>query len=62
MERRTFTVSIDKSLQDSFREKCKNDGIKYNEVIEALLQAYINGTVKVNVKTTYTVISNDKDL
>ncbi len=50
MERKTFTVSIDKSLQDSFREKCKNDGIKYNEVIEALLQAYINGTVKVNVK------------
>ena len=35
MERKTFTVSIDKSLQDSFREKCKNDGIKYNEVIEA---------------------------
>lgn len=54
-ERKAMSIQIDKSLQDSFREKCKSENLKYSDVAEALLQAYVDGKISVEVETNYKV-------
>lgn len=55
MARKAMSIQIDESLQDSFREKCKSEKLKYSEVAEALLQSYVDGTIDVTVETRYKV-------
>lgn len=55
MARKAMSIQIEESLQDTFREKCKSEKLKYSEVAEALLQAYVNGDVHVEVETKYRV-------
>ena len=43
MARKTMSIQIEESLQDAFRNKCKSENLKYSEVAEALLQAYVEG-------------------
>ncbi|MFG6378262.1 MAG: hypothetical protein K1W19_08115 [Lachnospiraceae bacterium] len=59
MARKSMSIQIDESLQDSFREKCKSEKLKYSEVAEALLQSYVDGKIHVEVETRYTVIPKD---
>ena len=59
MARKSMSIQIEESLQDNFREKCKSEKLKYSEVAEALLQAYVNGDVHVQVETRYKVIPKD---
>ena len=59
MPRKTMSIQIDESLQDAFREKCKSEKLKYSEVAEALLQAYVNNEIYVEVETKYRVIPKD---
>lgn len=59
MARKSMSIQIEESLQDAFREKCKREKLKYSEVAEALLQAYVNGDVFVQVKTMYKVTPKD---
>ena len=59
MPRKTMSIQIDESLQDAFREKCKSEKLKYSEVAEALLQAYVNGEIHVQVETKYKVTPKD---
>ncbi len=59
MPRKTMSIQIDESLQDAFREKCKSEKLKYSEVAEALLQAYVNNEIHVEVETKYRVIPKD---
>ena len=51
MARKTMSIQIEESLQDAFRNKCKSENLKYSEVAEALLQAYVEGNVTVAVET-----------
>lgn len=55
MARKAMSIVIDESLQDSFREKCKSEKLKYSEVAEALLQSYVDGKIQVEIETKYTV-------
>ena len=61
MARKAMSIQIEESLQDSFREKCKSEKLKYSEVAEALLQAYVLGDiqVKIEVETKYKVRPKD---
>lgn len=54
-----MSIQIEESLQDTFREKCKSEKLKYSEVAEALLQAYVNGEIHVKVETKYKVTPKD---
>lgn len=60
MTRKTFATTIDETLILNFKEACKDNKLKYNEVLEALMQAYIKKQVKVEVDvktiTNYKVI------
>ena len=44
MARKSMSIQIEESLQDAFRDKCKSENLKYSEVAEALLQAYVEGS------------------
>ena len=59
MARKSMSIQIEESLQDAFRDKCKSENLKYSEVAEALLQAYVNGKIHVQVETKYKVIPKD---
>ena len=53
MARKTMSIQIEESLQDAFKEKCKNEKLKYSDVAEALLQYYVDGKICVQVETKY---------
>lgn len=55
MARKSMSIQIEESLQDAFRDKCKSENLKYSEVAEALLQAYVKGNVTVEIETKYKV-------
>ena len=57
MARKAMSIQIDESLQRIIRDKCKAEKLKYSDVAEALLQAYVDGKVDVKVETRYTVTS-----
>lgn len=40
MERKTFTTTIDESVQNKFKAKCAENGIKMNELLEIFMQMY----------------------
>ena len=55
MARKSMSIQIEESLQDAFRDKCKSENLKYSEVAEALLQAYVEGSINVAIETKYKV-------
>lgn len=55
MARKPMSIQIEESLQDTFRDKCRSENLKYSEVAEALLQAYVEGEINVTVETKYKV-------
>lgn len=40
-ERKTFTTTIDKSLQNQFKAKCAENGIKMNDLLETFMKMYV---------------------
>lgn len=50
MERKTFTTTIDESLQNKFKAKCAENGIKMNELLEVFMQMYSNGQFELVLK------------
>lgn len=57
MARKTMSIQIEEDLQEAFRKKCQSENLKYSEVAEALLQAYVKNQVHVSVETRYKVTS-----
>lgn len=57
MARKTFATTVEETLQDNFKQACKDKDIKMNEAIEALMQAFISKEIDIEVKTAYKVIS-----
>lgn len=43
--RKTFTTTIDDTLLPAFKEKCNEDGIAYNDVLEEFMRLYLSGQV-----------------
>ena len=44
--KKTFATPIDEELQNEFKAKCKQEGYKMNEVVEILMNGYINGQIQ----------------
>lgn len=42
-ERKTFTTTIDKPLQNQFKAKCAENGIKMNDLLETFMKMYVDG-------------------
>lgn len=42
-ERKTFTTTISKSLQNQFKAKCAESGIKMNDLLETFMKMYVDG-------------------
>lgn len=55
MERKSFYVAVEKSLQEEFRKKCKADAVDKADIVEALLQGWIDGKILINIKKTYEI-------
>lgn len=55
MARKTMSIQIEQTLQESFKQKCKDNSLKYSDVVEALLQSYVDGKIDVHVEMKYTV-------
>lgn len=60
MARQTFATLIEKPLQETFKNECKKQGYKQNEVIEALMQSFIDGDIQIKKKVTYQVVQGKK--
>ncbi len=65
MGRKTFATTIDEAITTDFKTACKENDQKLNEVLEALMQAYSNKQIEVNVNvetvTNYNVtVKNGK--
>lgn len=50
MERKTFTTTIDESLQNKFKAKCAENGIKMNELLEVFMDMYANDKFELILK------------
>lgn len=48
--RKTYSVSIDESLMESFKESCEAQGAKYSSVIEELIKEFLD-SVKTKKRT-----------
>ena len=53
--RTPFNTPVDAEIQTKFKNKCKLQGIKYNDAIEAMMQAFVEGKIIINTKTVLNV-------
>ena len=60
MARQTFATLIDKPLQDAFKAEYKKQGYKQNEVIETLMQGFVEGNIRIEKSISYKVIQSEK--
>lgn len=58
--KKTFATPIDEKLQNEFKAKCKQEGYKMNEVIEILMNGYINGQIQIEKEISYKIHQSGK--
>lgn len=51
---------IDEELQNEFKAKCKQEGYKMNEVVEILMNGYINGQIQIEKEISYKIHQSGK--
>ena len=51
--RKTFTTTIEESLQASFKGVCTEKNIKMNEVLEAFMDSFIKGEFEVETEVKH---------
>ena len=49
-ERKTFTTTIDKPLQNRFKAKCAESGIKMNDLLETFMKMYVDDKFELVLK------------
>lgn len=59
MARKNFGAPVEEKLQSDFKEACKQQGFKQNEVLEALMQGYVDGKIQISKKVTYEIRQED---
>lgn len=60
MARKTFATPVEESIQTDFKMKCKNQGYKQNEIIEALMSGFINGEIQIQKTISYKITQQEK--
>lgn len=58
--KKTFATPIDEKLQNEFKVKCKQEGYKMNEVVEILMNGYINGQIQIEKEISYKIHQSGK--
>ncbi len=58
--KKTFATPIDEKLQNEFKAKCKQEGYKMNEVVELLMNGYINGQIQIEKEISYKIHQSGK--
>lgn len=53
MRRRQFTTTVDGAIQDKFREVCKANDQKMNDVLEVFMKSYTDDQIIVRKEMTY---------
>lgn len=51
--KKAFNTSIDEEILEQFREKCKEEKLPINVVLERFMQGYINEDFKLEMKYFY---------
>ena len=59
MARKNFGSPVEEKLQEEFKKVCKQQGFKQNEVIEALMQGYVDGKIQISKKVIYEIQQKD---
>lgn len=59
MARKNFGAPVEEKLQSDFKEVCKQQGFKQNEVLEALMQGYVDGKIQISKKVIYEIRQED---
>lgn len=54
MDRKTFTTTIDKNLQNDFKAACAKSGIKMNDLLETFMKMYVDGKFELVLKLNET--------
>lgn len=60
MARKTFATPVEESIQNEFKMKCKNQGYKQNEIIEALMSGFINGEIQIQKTISYKITQQER--
>lgn len=48
--KKAFNTSIDEEILEQFRNKCKDEKLPINVILERFMQGYINGDFKLEMK------------
>jgi hypothetical protein len=49
--RKTFTTTIEEDIQKKFKLECVKNEINMNDVLEILMQQYINNNLTIKIKS-----------
>lgn len=48
--RKTFTTTIEESIQKDFRETCSANNVKMNDVLETFMKSYTSGEFDIELE------------
>lgn len=51
--RKAFNTSIEKKIQNEFKEKCKEENIPMNKVLEMFMERYVKGEFKIEMNISF---------
>ena len=54
-ERKTFATTIDADIMKEFKVACVKNEAKMNDVLEALMNAYTSGEIKISQEVKVTI-------
>lgn len=60
MARKTFATPVEEFIQEAFKTRCKEQGYKQNEVIEVLMNGFVNGEIQIKKEVSYKIIQQEK--
>ena len=58
--RKPFTTTIDEQIQNRFKSKCAEQGIKMNDVLEVFMRMYTDGKFEMVLRLDENKIVNKK--
>ena len=45
-QRKTYSVSLDEEIMESFKDNCEKNAVKYSQVIEVLIREFMEDSKK----------------
>jgi len=60
MVKRSFATPVDEEILRDFKIECAKQGFKMNEVIEILMQGFVDGEIQVMKEISYKIQQDEK--